>query len=584
MRFEDRRLAEDAAWQDFVRRLGDHLGGQWPAMPARLGERYPAFVDAAVDQGLRRGLQDGVAVARWVNLCFAWGPAFDEKPGFSWAADILSAPGRSAWLMVHQLVQHSLQELARQPGARLSPQDLLAADRRLVQAFADQGPRGASPDAAEAPLPRALLACDLDVVALRQTEQVPLSHYRLDGDVWSRAREAALAPLRVDLQHALPARLHLLSPMQGQPASLHIHSQAHASCDSAHHPLLRCTGPLAASSLAGQDSRAAELEFVPRPQPGPPSGPATLVAEETAPEYYKLEWESCGLRDAGPVLGPLSTLLSVWPACRWWAEFQRAEPPMQALLGTPGSDGRPSVKAWQRGNTRARIERDGQTQDALALRQAFEAGLDGASALAIERLARAWAQVAEVHEATLDAGWGHLLGRAALSWGWHSLALDAAPSMRVLGRLDLQAAQIDLTLRGTLQWGEALARLELRCAGRTPLALALRQEGTAPALGEQISACASVAWRFPFDASLTPMAGPGGALLQLDGPIDGALVGMAGLRPNTHGGSGFEWFAETRLEALRLPLALTDPLTGHRQGHIELLPSQPLLAWSLGDG
>jgi len=584
MHFEDRRQAENTAWQGFVRQLGDHLSGQWPAMLQRLGERYAAFIDVAVDQALRRGLQDCAAVARWVNLCFAWGPAFDEKPEFAWAAEVLSAPGAHEWLVVHQLVHRSVVELERQNGARLAPQALRAADLRLIEVFGAWGRHGALLSPPAEPMAKALVACDVEAFEVRQAEQPVLSDYRLDGDVWTREPAPALAPIRVDVQHPLPAALHLLSPMEGDAARLRIRVRPHASCDGAHHPAFRCTGPLGASTWSGHDSREVELALLPRLQPPPPLGMASWVAEETAPEYYKLEWQVCGLRDAGRAVGPLSSLLAVWPACRWWTEFQRAEPAMQALLGTSGSDGQANVKAWQAANTRARIERDGRSQDARALVTVFEAGLDAASKTALARLAQAWARVGDVRGATLDALWGQLQGRAALAWAWHTAALEAAPSMRVLGQLDLQAAHVDLTFGGTLEWAGARAKLTLRCAGRAPLQGELRHEAAAPTLAERIACGACVAWRFPFEASLAPLADPGGALLQLDGEVRGALVGMAGLRPNTHGGSGFEWFAEARLEAVSLPLAVLDPTLGERRGALELLPEQPLLAWSLGDG
>ncbi len=584
MLFDDRLQAEAAAWQAFVRQLGDHLSGQWPAMPERLGERYPAFMEAMVEQGLRRGLQDAAAVARWVNLCFAWGPAFDEKPGFSWAADILSQPQASEWLRVHQLVSRSALELERQASARLSPGNLLAADRRLTEVFAAIGRHGELLSASDGEQERALVACDLEALELQLADQPPRLHYSFDGEAWSRQPVPAVAPWRLDLRHPLPARLHLLSPAVGAPVRLRVRVLSHAVCDHGRHPAFRCTGPLGASTWSGQDSRAIALELLPRVPPMPAWGAGTWVAEETAPEYHKLEAAVCGLRDAGPVLGPMGTLVAVWPACQWWSEWQRAEPAPQALLGTADSDGRASARTWLGGGSRARVERDGQAQDAGGWLGALDKGLDTASSLALKRLAHAWAHVDELQATTLEASWGQLLGRASLAWGWHTSALDQAPCMRLLGRLDVQAALIDLAFRGTLAWGGAKARLELRCAGRAPLLGDLHLEATVPRLGEQVIAAASVDWRFPFEAQLAPLAAPGGALLQASGAVSGAVLGRAGLRPNTHGGSGFEWFAEVRLEAVCLPVVVLDPVAGQQRGCVQLLPEMDLLTWSLGDG
>jgi hypothetical protein len=71
-------------------------------------------------------------------------------------------------------------------------------------------------------------------------------------------------------------------------------------------------------------------------------------------------------------------------------------------------------------------------------------------------------------------------------------------------------------------------------------------------------------------------------LLQAAGPCAGALVGDAGLRPCTSGGSGWEWFAALRLEPVSLPLEWVDPLLGSQTLTQTLLPARALLDWKLG--
>ena len=90
MQPEDTATLEAAAWRDFVTQLADQLAGRWPAMPERLGDRYPAFIDLAVQQALDKGLTRAASVARFVNLWFVWGPAFHDKPGFEWAPPLLA--------------------------------------------------------------------------------------------------------------------------------------------------------------------------------------------------------------------------------------------------------------------------------------------------------------------------------------------------------------------------------------------------------------------------------------------------------------------------------------------------------------
>ena len=150
MRPVDTEAIEAAAWQDFVQRLADHLAGQWPALRERLGDRYPAFIDLAVQQAGERGLTLAASVARFVNLYVVWGPTFQDKSGFEWAQAMLaslasasaSASPEREWLTVHQLVQRSLAELQRLPGARIEPQALALADARLLDVFGQPGRQG----------------------------------------------------------------------------------------------------------------------------------------------------------------------------------------------------------------------------------------------------------------------------------------------------------------------------------------------------------------------------------------------------------------------------------------------------------
>jgi len=62
------------------------LAETWPALTERLGDRWPAFVEAAVQQGRKHGLRDARDLARYASLWCIWGPAFDGKPSFAWAA------------------------------------------------------------------------------------------------------------------------------------------------------------------------------------------------------------------------------------------------------------------------------------------------------------------------------------------------------------------------------------------------------------------------------------------------------------------------------------------------------------------
>src|ERR1700682_261094 len=89
------------------------LAEAWPAMTERLKERWPAFVEAALQQGRQHGIADPQDLARYARLWCIWGPAVDAKPAFAWAAEILADARRPSALKVHQLVHRSREELQR---------------------------------------------------------------------------------------------------------------------------------------------------------------------------------------------------------------------------------------------------------------------------------------------------------------------------------------------------------------------------------------------------------------------------------------------------------------------------------------
>ncbi|MBX3638678.1 MAG: hypothetical protein KF683_25175, partial [Rubrivivax sp.] len=238
--------------------------------------------------------------------------------------------------------------------------------------------------------------------------------------------------------------------------------------------------------------------------------------------------------------------------------------------------------ARPRAATRCRVERDGVAQDAGALRDAFEQGLDAAVAAALQKLNEAWQAVDGIASPRLEGLLALLVGRAAFTWGWRlgAAGLDGRALMRVLGALEMQACQAELAFEGELAAGEARSRLLLRCANKAPLKLDLRRESAEPPLLAALMP-ARTGFRFPFEAELLPLAADSGTLLQAAGPCTGALAGEAGLRPRTSGGSGWEWFAQLRLEPVTLPVESLDPLLGSQRHVLALLSPATLLDWKL---
>jgi hypothetical protein len=472
------------------------------------------------------------------------------------------------------MVQRSLVELQRLPEARIAPDALAAADQRLVQAFGHLGQHGALHPAEPPLLP--LQACDVEALELRLLEPAVAEHYTLAAGAWQRVALPAPAPVRVDAANPLPRLVAVLAHAPGvrPQARLQLRSRTHAVCNGEVHPALLFTGSHGQWRWVGHETRAVSWPVQTLVQPEPAAGPGSAVAEETSPELCKLELQVCGLRDEGDALGPQATTLWAWPAAQWWLDLER-----KAALAQPVVAGKPSAL---RGSTRCRLERDGVERDAAALRRGFEQGLEPATDAALQKLLAAVAAVDGLTSPRLDGVLALLTGRAAITWGWclGPAGLGGRAFMRALGSFDLQACQAELQAEAELALGGGRSRLMLRCAATAPLALQLRREAAEPPLLPTLLP-ARQRFSLPFTAELTPLATDTGTLLQATGPCSGALVGEAGLRPRTSGGSGWEWFATLRLEAASLPLALVDPVLGTQRFSHRLWDEQPLLDWSL---
>ncbi len=572
MQPQDDEAAEEAAWRRFVQELGEQLARAWPALQARLADRYVAFVDHAVQQALQRGISQAAGVARYVNLVVVWGPSFQDRPGFEWARGLLAATHDRQWLSVHQLVRRSLAELERRPDARIDPQTLAAVDAALLDRFGALGRVGEMMVAEPVPLPRR--ACDLEAVELRLPDGDASMSYQLEAGEWQRLAVSAPPPLRIALTHPAPALISVLTPPHGSGAATRLQARlrAHAVCDAEHHPAVAFAGAHGLWSWRGHETRAVSWPVATLQQPLPPAGPGTAIAEETTPAIHRLDLEVCGLRDEDDALGSVHVQVWAWPSTQWWIEIQRNAASTQSAGG-----------AATRLVTRCRVEADGLAQDASGLESGFAQGLDAAATQALQALREAWQGVSGLAQASLEGVFGLLVGRAAMSWGWRQGAggLAGRALMGVRGRLDMAACRAELQFAGDLNCEHAHARVKLQIAGDAPLAHEVRRDGeAAPLLSAVLPLVAN--FSLPIVAEVEPLAGEDGALLQAAGPVTGALVGEAGLRPRTSGGSGWEWFARLRLEPVTLPVLVSDPFGGESAQTLPLLPAMQLIDWRLG--
>jgi hypothetical protein len=599
----------DAAWQVLAGQLAEHLAVQWPAMPERLGPRYAAFVEHALQQGEQRGLLRFGAAARYANLCFVWGPSFQDRPGFEWASNLLTAPSSQDWATSHRMVQRSLAELARLPDRRIAPELLELSDERLVERFGGFDRRLAMAAARRAalPLPTPRRACDLEAIECRLLSLAVELRYLPDGAAgFSREAIALPPPLRATLTKPAPALLAALSVVAGEAGAtrLQLRAAPHAHCDDRVHPALNFDGSHGRWAWIGHETKAVSWPLHTLEQPEQVAGPGTRIAEETSPEIHKLSLATCGLRDDGEPMGSVELQAWVWPAAQWWMQWQRSAPAAVA----EGPNLAPAAAM------RCQVERDGLALDAAALRQGFEQGLDAATAAAWSRLLQAWSQGEALRQpadadadadaepaAAADLGQlgmargeallALLVGRAAATWGWQlgDAGLAARAFMRLRAEVDLQALVAQIRLEAELARGGATARVSLQiqttesAASPEPAAPGLRcslsceSAATPP---RAAAAAAVVRWRLPWTVEVVPLASEDGALLLTAGPCRGALVGEAGLRPRSNGGTGLEWFAGLRCEAVVVPMSRLDPLLGDESFEQPLLPALDLLAWS----
>lgn len=534
----------------------DLLAGHWPAVAERLGDRQAAFLASAAASAARHGLVDALSQARYLNLCFAFGPGFELKPQHEWALALLADERLRPHVKLHQVLHRAKAELQRSGGDAAT---LLRADTRLLD-DADSALQAQDRDAA--PLPRQ--ACDIEALELRVLDSDWRHEWRLLGGQWQRVPGPAVPPaMRITAEQPAPERLHLLThaPGRGPLARLQLRQALHAVCGE-RHPAARWLSPEGLSQWHGHEAKAVSWPVASLAAQPPALGLA--LAEETSPAVHLLQVPTCGLRDSGVPLGPQALQVWAWPADHWLWVMQREA----------ATDDQPAPP------TRCRIERDGQAVDARGWVAGFDQQLAQAWQQAMQALLAAWQRSAE--QGTLRAAAGLLTGRAALTWGWREGAagLDAQPVMRVAGELDL-GCSLAVTLEGEMDVSGCRARVQLQAQGEAVLRLPVQREAAQPGLLDTVLPL-TLDLRLPFSLTVDPIAHDDGLVWREAGPCSGSLTLQAGLRPRQSGGSGWQWFLRAALEPVMAPLVLHDPLLGLTHRQLALLPALPLIDWSLG--
>ena len=573
-RLETLALARRAAGAGAV------LAQAFPAVTQRLGERFAPFVEAALQQGQRHGIEHVVDLAGYAGLWCLWGAGFDAKPGFEWARDILADPALRPGLKVHQLRCRSREELRRRQGANASPAG--SAPGSVTLAEFDAGVTRLDSGVAALAAGRAVFeaemewtpvcACDIASLDLRIVEPADRHEYRYAAAGWQRV--AAPSPALPDLAwshvDAPPTPLVLLGNLLrgGTATRINLKLQMHAVCDPRRHAEVVHTDGIRRLAWHGRDAARLALSLYAASAadaPGAPGASDAIAAVVAAP-LQSVEVTSCGQRDAGAAFGAFALGLQVHPSTQRLLEVQH---PAWLPMAWPNADAVPPPVV------QLRFEADGVARPAAPRLAAWQ-GLQGATRAGLARLFEAWGKAIDGESPRLDVQAAALMGQAGITWGWQRL--DAATlAMRCEGVLDLVACALDLGLAGELVEGGARSRIRVACKGRSELRATLASGGEpAQALGE-----ARRSWRFPFAVELEPLAVGGIATLSAHAAPDapaGAIVGECGLRPCADG-IGWQWFFSLRVEPLTLATVLNDPLLGVSQQRRVLLPAMTLVDW-----
>jgi hypothetical protein len=572
--------------------LSDTLAEVFPEVFARLADRAAALVAHGVQRGAAQGLDHAVCVGRYLACWCMLGAEFESRPGFEWARSLLAAPARTQGAKAFQLCRRTREHLAGVSHAAMTPAAFDQAIARIDVVLMPRGVLGAL--TASAPLQLGE-ACDIDALDLRWTESAqaqPPQVYRWQAAPdarWSREPGAApRTPVTVSAQAAtaqsLPPRLHMLGRPAGAGGAggavdgnrLRLRTRALRCCDPQLHPLVTLNGPQGLKHWRGPLSADVTLPlYAEAPPPPQDDAPQPTIALEGSPQISVLTLAGCGMRENGEPFGEQATQLTVYPAEQHLMAWHR-DPGVAAAWPEPPA-GAPSAAA-----VRFRLERDGKPADGSRWQAGLQ-DLDRQLAEGLGRLATAWERESGVHNARMAAEPSVMSGDAGITWGWAESAsgMATAPHHRMAGVIDLVACRLNLRLAGELALNGSLSRLVLHCGGRENLHIVFERK---PGDTDLVAALAGAQTRFrhPFALQVESMVqADRPTLLDVAGPVGGALVGSCGLRPRASG-PGLQWFCSLVIEAVSATLLVHDPLLGRRSVVRPLLPAMTLLDWSLG--
>lgn len=546
------------------------LTASWPELFGRLGGRAADYVDAAVKKAQTHKISTEAGIARFVSLCCALGPNFEEKPENEWALALLSDDRLDECVKMHQLVVRATGELTRRPQlGKGSPAQLLQADRSLLD-LGDTRRRAIDADAVT--LARA--ACDIDTFEIRLLDVEWRREYRKVANAWQLfGVQAFESTVRMGSGKPPVAIVCVLtsSSRLSSPARLQIRLAAQYQCNQDHHPLASFAGSHGLWQWRGHHAKAVSWQVYALARRATSSLPEISLAEETAPDTSLLTVASCGLLDEGVPNGTMQTYVWSYPAEQFLFSMLRRPGPELVRPGAP--------EAATAGTTTCRYERDGVPLPSKDWAKGFQEGLQQAIDSGLEKMFVAWQ--GETQTASMRATCALLTGATTLTWGWREGAggLAGRPLMRVVGEVNANHV-IDVELAGEITIGVSRTRVRLTVRGNVPMNHQVARESEAPGLLDVLLPVVS-RLKMEFNVDFEPFAVEDAAMWSMVGGATGSLTGEIGLRPKLTTG-GWQWYARMASEAVSVPICMVDPLLGQTHRTLQLLPAVNLLEWSYG--
>ena len=545
------------------------LAAFWPELFARLGARAADYVEAGVRKASTHQIVGEAAVARFVNLCCALGPNFEEKPENEWALALLVDDRLDEWVKSHQLVVRAIGELARRSQVGGNSAQLLQADRALMDTD-DTRRLAANPDAALL----ARTACDIDNFEIRLLDIEWRREYRKVDGAWQLA---AIKPFESTVwmgrENPSASVICVLTSTsrQSSPARLQIRVATRFQCNQDRHPLASYAGSHGLWQWRGHQAKAVSWQVFALPGRVGAAGGEISLAEETSPDTSLLTAASCGLLDEGVPKGNLQTYVWAYTAEQFLFSMLRKPGPEMIWPRLPGEGAS--------GTTICRHERDGLALPSKAWARGFHESLQQAIVLGLDKIFGAWQ--GETQNASMRATCALMSGATTITWGWREGpgGLVGRPLMRVVGEFDLSHG-VDVELAGEITIGVARTRVRLTVQGNVPMNHSFVREQETPGLMEVLPALAS-RFKLDFKVEFEPFAVEDAAMWSMIGAPTGSLSGELGLRPKLSAG-GWHWYARMACEAVSVPVCLFDPLLGQIHRTVQLLPASNLFDWSFG--